>query len=231
MNIFKYDLIQPWFKFLFEGTYITLLIAFVSALLGTMLGIALVLMNKNKFTKVIANGYIDLFRGTPLLLQLSIIYFAIPQFLDRFINGVMGYNLEFAIPALQAAFITFSLNSAAYISEIIRSGINSVDEGEIEAAKSLGISKFHMYKDIIFPTAFKNSFPALMNELITLVKETSVVSVIGIKDLFRRQQIVTGQEYLYFEALIFIGIIYYVLIKLLSMAGRRIEVKLSHDRS
>lgn len=229
MNIFNYQKIAPWLEYLFKGTGVTLLIAFVSAIFGIVLAIVLVLMSKGKISSIVANGYIDLFRGTPLLLQLALIYYAIPQFLDRFINGGLGLNLDFAIEAMLAVFITFSLNSAAYISEIIRSGINSVDEGEIEAAYALGINKFYLYKDIIFPIAFRNSFPALMNELITLVKETSIVGVIGIADLFRRQQIVTGQTYLYFEALIVIGVIYYTVIKVLSIIGRKIEVRLQND--
>ena len=229
MNIFNFEKIEPWLEYLFKGTGVTLLIAFVSAIFGIVIGVILVIMNKNAITKRIASGYIDLFRGTPLLLQLALIYYAIPQLLDRVINDGFSMNFDFAIEAMLAVFITFSLNSGAYISEIIRSGINSVDEGEIEAAYALGINKFYLYKDIILPTAFKNSFPALMNELITLVKETSIVGVIGISDLFRRQQIVTGQTYLYFEALIVIGLIYYVVIKILSMVGRKIEVKFSHD--
>ncbi len=229
MNLFNYENIKPWIPFLLKGIGVTLLIAFVAAVLGVILGIVLVLMNKHKIFNKIANAYIDLFRGTPLLLQLSIVYFAVPQLLNEIFNVGMGMDIDFALPALYAAFITFGLNSAAYISEIIRSGINSVDDGEIEAAKALGISKFHLYKDIILPIAFKNSFPALMNEFITLVKETSVVSVLGIQDLFRRQQIVTSQTYLYFETLIIIGIIYYVMIKLFSFIGRRIEVAMAHD--
>lgn len=229
MSIFNYQKIEPWFEYLFKGTGVTLLIAFVSAVFGIIIGIVLVLMQKKKWTKKIASGYIDLFRGTPLLLQLALIYYAVPQFMDRLINGGLDTNFDFAIEAMLAVFITFSLNSGAYISEIIRSGINSVDDGEIEAAYALGINKFNLYKDIILPTAFKNSFPALMNELITLVKETSIVGVIGISDLFRRQQIVTGQTYLYFEALIVIGVIYYSVIKILSIIGRKIEVKLAYD--
>ena len=168
-------------------------------------------------------------RGTPLLLQLAIIYYAIPQLFDRLVNGLFDSNYDFAIEALIAVFITFSLNSAAYISEIIRSGINSVNKGELEAAHALGISKFHTFKDIVLPTAFRNSFPALMNEFITLIKETSIVGTIGIADLFRRQQIVTGQTYLYLEALIVIGVIYYLVIKLLSVLGRKYEVMLQND--
>ncbi|HOP57690.1 MAG TPA: amino acid ABC transporter permease [Bacillota bacterium] len=224
MDIFDYEKIKPWIPYLAKGIGITLLIAFVAAIVGFILGVVLVLMNKRKFFRGFARGYIDIFRGTPMLLQLSIIYFAIPQLLDRIFNDGFGMNVDFAITALMAAFITFGLNSAAYVSEIIRSGINSVDPGEIEAAKALGISKYHMYKDIVLPKAFKNSFPALVNEFVTLIKETSIVSVIGIQDLFRRQQIVTAQTYLYFEALIIIGVFYYVLIKVFSLIARRLEV-------
>lgn len=227
--LFQYDRIKDWIPYLFQGLGVTLLIAAVAALFGVILGIVIVIMNKQKFTAPFAKAYVDLFRGTPLLLQLSIIYFAVPQFLERVFNGYLGMDIDVRLAGLTAAFITFSLNSGAYISEIIRSGINSVDAGELEAAHALGVSKFHTYKDIILPIAFKNSFPALMNEFITLVKESSIVSVIGITDLMRRQQIVTSQTYMYFEPLIIIGVIYYVVVKLLSFAGRKVEVALQHD--
>jgi len=230
-NLFNYEAIKDWIPYISKGLSITLLIAAVAAVFGVLLGIALVITARIKVVNKLSTVYIDIFRGTPLILQLSVVYFAVPQFLDRVVNGMMGMNFDFQISGIIAAFITFSLNSAAYISEIIRSGINSVDVGELEAAKALGISKFHTYKDIILPIAFKNSFPSLMNEFITLVKESSIVSIIGIQDLIRRQQIVTSQTYMYFEPLIVVGIIYYVVIKLLSYAGRKVEVKLAHGRS
>ncbi len=228
MNLFDYEKIAPWIPYLAGGIGVTLLIALVAALIGIFLGILLVVMHNHKITGKIAVAYIDIIRGTPLLLQLSIIYLAIPQFLRELFSNGLGWDTSFVLPALTAAFITFGLNSGAYISEIIRSGINSVDPGEIEAARALGINKFHIYKDIILPIAFKNSFPALMNEFITLIKETSVVSVIGVADLFRRQQIVSSQTFRYFEALIIIGIIYYVIVKIFSFVGRKIEVVLKH---
>jgi His/Glu/Gln/Arg/opine family amino acid ABC transporter permease subunit len=228
-NLFNYNLIKDWIPYLSKGLSITLLIALVAAIFGVILGIVLVLMNKSKILKYFSNFYIDIFRGTPLLLQLAFVYFAAPQVLDAIFNDMAGLNIDFSLSGLLAAFITFSLNSGAYISEIIRSGINSVDKGEVEAAKSLGVSQFYIYKDIILPIAFKNSFPALMNEFITLVKESSIVSVIGIQDLMRRQQIVTSQTYMYFEPLIIVGIIYYVVIKVLSLLGRKLEVKLQYD--
>ena len=157
------------------------------------------------------------------------IYFAFPKIIEEFINGVFNSNIDITLTAFAAAIITFSLNSGAYISEIIRSGINSVTKGEVEAAKALGVSKYHIYKDIILPIAFKNSFPALMNEFITLVKESSIVSIIGLQDLMRRQQIVTSQTYMYFEPLIVIGIIYFVVIKILTITARKVEKRLQYD--
>lgn len=228
-NLFNYEAVKDWIPFIMKGLGITLSIALVAAIFGVILGIVLIVLSKVKIADKLTIVYIDIFRGTPLILQLSIVYFAIPQLLDRVINGMMGFDFEFQLAGIVAAFITFSLNSGAYISEIIRSGVNSVDEGEIEAAKALGVSKFHIYKDIIFPIAFKNSFPSLMNEFITLVKESSIVSIIGVQDLMRRQQIVTSQTYMYFEPLIIVGIIYYIIIKILSYAGRKIEVRIAHD--
>lgn len=229
--LFNFEAIKPWIPYLLGGLTDTLVIAAVAAVFGVMIGIILVLMSKSKYTKWFAIAYIDIFRGTPLILQLSFVYFAVPSFLMTVFNDMLGFNFDFVMAAMIAAYITFSLNSGAYISEIIRSGINSVDKGEIEACKALGISKFKMYKDIILPIAFKNSLPALMNEFITLVKESSIVSLIGVTDLMRRQQIVTSQTYMYFEPLVVIGIIYYLVIKVLSVIGRRLEVKLANGTS
>lgn len=230
-NLFNYEAIKEWIPYISKGLSVTLLIALVAAILGIIIGIVLVVIQRIKFTKPIAIAYVDVFRGTPLILQLSVVYFAMPQLLNAIFNDMIGLNLNFQIAGVVAAFITFSLNSGAYISEIIRSGINSVDPGELEAARALGINKYHMYKDIILPIAFKNSFPSLMNEFITLVKESSIVSVIGVQDLMRRQQIVTSQTYMYFEPLIIVGIIYYVIIKILSYLGRVVEVKFANDNS
>lgn len=206
----------------------TLLIAFLASVLGLFLGVALVVMSRHTITKRLASMYIDIFRGTPILLQLSIVYFALPQVLGVLLS-LFGLDVSIHIGGLFAAILTFSLNSGAYISEIIRSGINSVDDGELEAAKALGVSKFYVYKDIILPKAIRVSFPSLMNELITLVKESSIVSVIGIQDLMRRQQIVSSQTFMYFEPLFVVGLVYYIVIKFLSKVGRKLEVKLAHD--
>ncbi len=220
--IFDFKAIIEWIPFISKGLGITLALAVCAAVLGIIIGVIITLMSESKL-KGVAFVYVDIFRGTPLILQLSFIYFALPQIVNSISPGA-----NFEISAFAASVITFSLNSGAYISEIIRSGINSVDKGEIEAAVSLGIKKRHIYQDIILPIAFKNSFPALMNELITLVKESSIVSIIGLQDLMRRQQIVSSQLYVFFEPLIIVGVIYYVVIKLMSFIGRKIEMRLRH---
>ena len=231
MTIFNFEKIKEWLPYLSKGIGTTLLIAFVAAIFGLIIGIIIVLMQKNRILKKIASIYIDIFRGTPLLLQLSIIYYALPQILSSIFNQGASSNFDFSISALTAVFIAFSLNSGAYVSEIIRSGINSVDKYEIEAAIAFGIPKYHIYKDIIMKTAFKNAFPALVNELTTLIKESSIASIIGIADLMRRSTIVSSQTFMYFEPLIVVGVIYYVIIKIITIISKRIEVKLNHDQS
>ncbi len=228
-DLFNYESISPWIPYLSKGLGYTLLIALLASILGVAIGIMLTLMSRHKKLSKISYFYIDIFRGTPILLQLSIIYFAFPRLIDTLVNDTMHLDIPIALSAFSAAIITFSLNSGAYISEIIRSGINSVNKGEIEAAEALGVSKYHIYKDIILPIAFNNSFPALMNEFITLVKESSIVSIIGLQDLMRRQQIVTSQTYMYFEPLIVVGIIYYIVIKILTITGRKVETRLQYD--
>jgi polar amino acid transport system permease protein len=229
MNIIDFDRIRQFIPFLTQGITITLAIAFVSTLMGVVLGILINTVSKRKVLGKLAFAYVDVFRGTPVILQLSLIYFALPRVLTLLAQDWFGYSGNITISAFAAAIITFSLNSSAYVSEIIRSGVNSVDAGEIEAAKALGVGKFHIYKDIILPIAFKNSFPALMNEIIMLVKESSIVSIIGLQDLMRRQQIVSAQTYLYFEPLLYVGLIYYIIVKTMSIAAKKLEGVLMHD--
>jgi len=144
-------------------------------------------------------------------LQLMIIYFGVPQ--------IIGYE----IPAFVAAVLAFSLNSGAYMSEVIRAGIQAVDKGQTEAAMALGIPYGKMMRNIIFPQALKNILPALVNEFATLTKESAVVTVIGATDLMRRAYIVGGETFKYLEPLLFVGLIYYMLVIILTLVGKAIE--------
>ena len=226
--LFNWERIRPWVPYLFQGITVTLSLAVVSALLGLSIGMLVNVLRHQKGFKGVMLGYVDLFRGTPLLLQLSMIYYALPRLLTVSLNSLLGTSLNLQLTPFQAAIITFALNSGAYVSEIVRAGISSIPKGEIEAATSLGVSRFHIYKDILLPVGLRNSFPALINELITLTKESSIVSLIGLTDLMRRQQIVTSQTFLYFEPLLIIGIIYYTVVKVISISGRLIERRMNH---
>lgn len=199
--------------FILWGIPVTLSFSIASVLCGFPLAILLAILKISgiKPLQWLADFYTSLFRGTPLLLQLSLIYFASPQ--------LIGY----AIPPFQAAVLAFSLNSAAYSSETIRGGILAVDKGQREAAMTLGVSYPLMMWDLILPQAFKNILPALVNETIALLKDSSLVSVIGAQDLMRRGVIVSGEKYVYFEPLIVVGIVYYVLVMSLTWAARRFE--------
>nr|WP_128895923.1 amino acid ABC transporter permease [Longirhabdus pacifica] len=212
----NFEKIYEYTEFLLAGTKVTLSYTGYSMLFGFTLGVLLAFLKIQKYKPLqwLAFMYTSIFRGTPLLLQLSLIYFATPQLLD------------YDITAFQAGIIAFSLNSAAYISETIRGGINAVDKGQAEAALSLGVPYRSMMMQIILPQAFKNTLPALVNESINLLKDTSLLSVIGAMDLMRRAQVVGAKEYIYFEPLLFIGVVYYVLVMALTLLSNILERRL-----
>ncbi|HEY2420791.1 MAG TPA: amino acid ABC transporter permease [Neobacillus sp.] len=218
MNL-DFSQIVPYIPFILEGIWVTLKFVIISIIFGFVIGTLLSLfkISHNKPLNWIADAYTSIFRGTPLILQLMIIYFAIPQ--------LTGYDIS---PFL-SAILAFGLNSSAYVSEIIRAGIQAVDKGQTEAAQALGIPYRLMMKDLILPQAFKNILPALMNEFITLTKESAIVSTIGYLDLMRRAQVVGADTYRNFEPLIFVGLIYWILVMVLTMAGKVVERRMKYS--
>ncbi|OIJ16903.1 arginine ABC transporter permease [Anaerobacillus alkalilacustris] len=211
--------IVPSIPYIIKGIWVTLQIVSVSLIFGFILGTILSIMKIGKFAplRLIADVYTSVFRGTPLILQLFLIYFATPQ--------VIGYDIS----AFQAAVLTFGLNSAAYVSEIIRAGIQAVDKGQKEAAQALGVPYTPMLLNIILPQAIKNILPALVNEFITLTKESAIISTIGVLDIMRRAQIVQANLYRPFEPLIFAALIYYIMVMALTLLGRLLERRLSRS--
>ncbi|EOW9527709.1 amino acid ABC transporter permease [Bacillus cytotoxicus] len=212
MNL-DFSAITPSIPYILKGLEVTLKIVAVSALIGFMLGtlLALCKIARIRVLNVAADIYTSIFRGTPLVLQLMIIYFGVPQ--------MIGYD----IPAFLAAVIAFSLNSGAYMSEVIRAGIQAIDKGQTEAAMALGVPYGKMMRHIILPQALKNILPALVNEFATLTKESAVVTVIGATDLMRRAYIVGGETFKYLEPLLFVGLVYYILVIVLTLVGKTIE--------
>ncbi len=208
------------YKYIFEGLFNTLLIAFFAVIIGIVIGIFIALVRHNyevnkKFRVLnkIVTWYVNIIRGTPVLLQLMIIYYVIFKSVD--------------ISIIIVGVIAFGLNSGAYVSEIIRSGINSIDKGQMEAGLSLGLSYNKTMFYIIMPQAIKNIMPALGNEFITLIKETSTGAYIGIMELTKASDIIASRTYDYFFPLLIIAIIYLLLTlgltKLVNVLERRLN--------
>lgn len=208
----NFSFLPNYYKFFISGTGYTLLLSALTVVFGLLGGLALALMktSNNKLLKVISVSYIEFIRGTPLLIQLYIVYY-----------GIMD------IPMLAAGVVAMSINSSAYIAEIIRAGINAVDKGQTEAARSLGLTKWLTYKEIIIPQAMKNILPALGNEFIVLIKESAIVSVIGIHDLMYNTDTVRGITFIAFEPLVIAALIYFVLTFTLSKVLGKVERRLT----
>lgn len=213
-----FDAIWPSLPFILTGIGVTLKFTLVSLACGLPLGILLALckISPQTFLRWIAEAYTSIFRGTPLLVQLFIFYFATPQ--------LTGY----AISTFEAGVLTFSLNSAAYSSEIIRAGIQGIDRGQWDAAYVLGLPYSQTLRTIILPQAIRNILPALVNEIVDLLKESALISTLGEADLLRRSQIVASEKYLFFEPLLVAAVGYYIMVMVISLLAKILERKMRH---
>lgn len=210
---------QDRYKFILEGLGNTIIMALCATIIGTVFGIIIAIIRdnyeKNKklpFLNLLCKLYVSIIRGTPALLQLMIIYYVIFKSIE--INGIL------------VGAIAFGLNSAAYVSEIIKSGINSIGKGQMEASRALGFNYSKSMIYVIMPQAVKNILPALGNEFITLLKETSVAGYIGIMDLTKASDIIASRTYEYFVPLIIVAIIYLIMTLGLSSMVKLMERKL-----
>ena len=216
-NIVKLT-IKYWDKFLITGLGYTLSLAAITVAVGAILGALIALLRMSKFPpfRWISTIYTELIRGTPMLLQLYLFYFALPQLIP-FLNRKQYLCVAIALIC----------NSAAYVSEIIRSGIQAVDIGQTEAARSLGMSQKLTMTQIILPQAIKNILPALGNEFIMIIKDTSLASTFFIGDLMTQVLLIKGTTYLTMEPLIMVAVVYFVvtfvLTKLLGVFERRLR--------
>lgn len=223
----NFSFLPKYYTFFIAGAKNTVLLAIFTVALGVVLGVFLALMkiSRNKILNLISTAYIEVIRGTPLLVQIFIIYYGLPLIGINFPSFAFlgSYGEEFV-----AGTIALSINSGAYVAEIIRSGIQSVDKGQMEASRSLGLSYNSTMRYIIIPQAFKNILPALGNEFIVIIKESSIVSVIGIHELMYNANTVRGNTFIPLEPLIVAAGIYFVLTfslsKLLGIAERRMRV-------
>lgn len=205
-----WDIYSPLF---IEGTLNTILISFYAVILGLIFGsiIALFNLSENAILKFIGGAYIKIVRGTPLLVQLFIIYFGLTSLhLPDFLSGV----------------IAVGFNATAYIAEIVRGGIQSIDNGQMESATALGLSYWQAMKKVIFPQSLRHILPAIGNEFAALIKETSIVSYLGIRDLMFSSDTVRGATYTIFEPLLIVALIYFILTTSVSFLVNKLDKKL-----
>lgn len=215
----KAFIVQDRWKMYLEGLGNTLLIALIAALIGITLGVIMAMVNyinkktgKLKIPTKICNFYITIVRGTPVVLQLMILYFVVFSFWD---NGIL------------IGAITFGLNSGAYVAEIARAGFESIDDGQMEAGRSLGLSTWQTMRTIIIPQAVRNALPPLFNEFIMLVKETSIVGYVGIYDLGKIPGLIQSRTFDYLFPLLIAAVLYLVVVLALTRVLHMIEKRLA----
>ena len=198
-----------------NGLWVTLKISFFAAILTFILGtiVAFMKLSSYQFLKDIATVYITIVRGTPLLVQIFLFYFIVANIfeLDRFVAGVLALGIFFG----------------AYMAEILRGAIQSIDKGQLEAANSLGISKFQAMRYIILPQAFKRALPTLVGEMIALIKDSSLVSVISITDLTKVGKEIVANTFSPFETWIVIALVYLSITSVLSYVGHKLEKRMA----
>ncbi|HAR7191672.1 TPA: transporter substrate-binding domain-containing protein [Staphylococcus aureus] len=209
--------ISKYGSFFLKGIKITILISLIGVALGSILGafVALMKLSKIKIISWIASIYIEILRGTPMLVQVFIVFFGI--------TAALGLDIS----ALVCGTIALVINSSAYIAEIIRAGINAVDKGQMEAARSLGLNYRQTMKSVIMPQAIKNILPALGNEFVTLIKESSIVSTIGVGEIMFNAQVVQGISFDPFTPLLLAAALYFVLTFVLTRIMNMIEGRLN----
>ena len=210
-----WDIVQTAIPLLAKWTLVTLQIALISGVLSILLGFALGLsaLGNVRLLRLLVAGYVDFIRGTPLLIQIFLIFFALP---------VVGVRLD----EIWAGIVALSINTAAYMAETVRGGVGSVERGQTEAARSIGMTQPQILTYILLPQALKPMVPPLTNELITMTKNTSLLSVISVYELTRAGQAIISVHFVPFEIYLLLALYYYVLIKTLSWLSRWVETRM-----
>ena len=215
-------IINLWNKYNYvyiNGLIGTLWLAAITVFIATILGtiIAIMKLSKIKVLDIITTAYIGILRGTPILLQLYFFWLILPK--------ILSFNLSDTACIMVALIV----NASSYVAEVIRAGIQAVDKGQTEAAKSLGLSNWSMMQKIILPQAVKNILPALGNEYITMVKQTSLASVFFVQELMTSYKTVQSATFLAIPSLVIVGIIYFVVTSVLSKGLSIFEMRLQND--
>ena len=229
---FDWSLIWDNIPILLQGAVITIQITVMAVGCGFFIGMIAALANLSRFriVRLLVKCYVELFRGTPLLVQIFMIYFALPMVIGQSINPYVAAVTALREENTDAVAVTAcSINSGAYVSEIFRAGIQSIDKGQMEAGRSLGLTWGQTMRYIVMPQAFKAIIPPLGNEFIAMMKDTSLVSVIGFEELTRRGQLIIARTYGSFEIWTAVAIIYLIMTlsisQLVAFLERRYNIK------
>ncbi|HHU36407.1 MAG TPA: amino acid ABC transporter permease [Treponema sp.] len=229
----NFTFLTKYWSYYLLGAKNTILLALLAVIIGVAIGLFLAILriSKNRGLRFIGTAYVEFIRGTPLLVQLFIIYYGLQAIGIRFpespfLSRILGINFA----DFMAGVITMGINSGAYVCEIFRSGIQTVDRGQTEAARSLGLSWPRTLRYIIIPQAFRNVLPTLGNEFIVVIKESSIVSIIGIADLMYKANTIRGNTFQPFEPLIVAALVYFLMTFPLSKMLAHIERRMKrHD--
>ncbi|SDT15005.1 amino acid ABC transporter membrane protein, PAAT family [Paenibacillaceae bacterium GAS479] len=211
----NFSFLDEYGSYFLNGAWVTLQLSFFGVLFGTLLGIVFALMRLSKvwIVRILATTYIEVIRGTPMLVQILIIHF-----------GLTNFGINFS--PFMSGIIALTINSAAYMAEVFRAGIQAIDKGQTEAARSLGMSRGQAMRLIVLPQAFRNMLPAIGNELIVIIKDSSLVSTIGIAELMYNAKTVQSSTYIPLEPLVVAAGVYFVMTFTLSQLLNVLERRL-----
>ena len=209
--------------YLFKGAMVSLSMAALSLFIGLIFGLlgASAKISKNRLLRILGNIYVEVIRGTPMLLQIMLIFNVVPIIVTQITGEVFRMNY-FLI-----GVVAMSINSGAYTTELIRSGINGIDKGQWEACETLGLSRWQTMRLVILPQAFKRIVPPLISEFITLIKDSSLVSIIGLVELLNSAKVLGNQYYEFMSPYCLAGVYYLVMTLTISYIAKKIERKLA----
>ena len=212
----------------------TLLLALYGLFFACIIGLVVGLMSvvKNRACNIIATIFVDVIRGVPMIVLAFYVFFAVPMLLNNImhLNTMLGINTQLTLTALQAGTICLALNCGAYMAEIIRAGIESVDKGQMEAARSLGLSYWKAMAKVVLPQAIRTMIPSIINQFIITLKDTSILSVIGFPELVNTAKNVVANTMSAFQVWSIVALMYLIVITLLSRLAKRVERRLNRGR-
>ena len=219
------SILQTYSLMLLKSLGYTMLLTLLALFFAMIIGLIFALFNvsHNKILNVVGTIYIDAIRGVPLIVLAYFIYFGVPQAIKMI--GAAGFKL----PALQAGTIALSMNCGAYMAEIFRAGIQSIDKGQMEAARSLGLTYGMSMRSVVLPQAFKVMIPSIINQFIITLKDTSILAVIGYPELTNMGKTISGNTFKSLETWAIVGVMYMIVIITLSKVAKAIERKMKNQ--